>query len=51
MRIHVCAAATIALFALHAGAQVLLASIDPSLDADGAVLVPSDATVWARFTA
>ena len=37
--------------ALPAGAEVLLASIDPAVDADGSVLVPSDATVWARYTA
>lgn len=37
--------------ALPAGAEVLLASIDPAVEADGSVLVPSDATVWARYTA
>ena len=36
--------------ALPAGAEVLLASIDPTVDGDGSVLVPSDATVWAHYT-
>ncbi|WP_456788088.1 glycoside hydrolase family 13 protein [Cellulomonas sp. P5_C5] len=36
--------------ALPAGAEVLLASIDPAVASDGSVLVPSDATVWARYT-
>ena len=36
---------------LPAGAEVLLASIDPAVAADGSVLVPSDATVWARYSA
>ena len=36
--------------ALPAGAEVLLASVDPR-STGRPVLVPSDATVWARFTA
>ncbi len=37
--------------ALPAGARVVLASIDPVTGPDGSVLVPSDATVWARLGA
>ena len=36
---------------LPAGAEVLLASTDVAVGADGATLVPSDTTVWARITA
>ena len=36
--------------AVPAGAEPLLASVDTVWDTDGTVLVPSDATVWARFT-
>ncbi|KQS96920.1 glycoside hydrolase family 13 protein [Cellulomonas sp. Leaf395] len=35
---------------LPAGAEILLASIDPAFADDGSVLVPSDATIWARYT-
>ncbi|GCD21155.1 alpha-glucosidase [Cellulomonas algicola] len=36
---------------LPAGTEVLLASGDTATDTDGAVLVPSDTTVWVRATA
>ncbi|QHT56105.1 glycoside hydrolase family 13 protein [Cellulomonas sp. H30R-01] len=36
---------------LPAGTEVLLTSGDTATDADGAVLVPSDTTVWVRATA
>lgn len=37
--------------ALPAGAEVLLASVDLTLDTDGSVQVPADATVWAVYSA
>ena len=36
---------------MPAGTEVLLASGDTATDTDGAVLVPSDTTVWVRATA
>lgn len=36
---------------LPAGAQVLVASVDPVTDSDGSLLVPADATVWVRTPA